>query len=149
MSRREPVRSTPPPVNKKERMVAQAGRSSRLARSGLSVLTREPSSVAFFLGLRCHSVLARMTISFSCEPFSVIRCNAIEVLKQLQTEADCVITSPPYYLQRSYGTSTNELGREASVAEYISDLVDVFQGNSTQPVGLTKQWSPHSDWYTT
>ena len=63
----------------------------------------------------------------SCEPFSVIRGNAIDVLKQLPTRVDCAVTSPPYYNQRTYGTSTNELGREASVAEYISNLVDVFR----------------------
>ena len=68
-----------------------------------------------------------MTFSFACEPFSIIRGNAIEVLKQLPTRVDCVITSPPYYQQRIYGTSSSELGRESSVAEYISNLVGIFK----------------------
>jgi hypothetical protein len=34
------------------------------------------------LGLLCDSVLGRMSISFACEPFSIIRGSAIEVLKQ-------------------------------------------------------------------
>jgi DNA modification methylase len=72
-------------------------------------------------------------MTFSCEPFSIIRGNAIEVLKQLQTKADCVITSPPYYLQRRYGTSASELGREPSVAEYIGNLVDVFRAAPLEP----------------
>jgi DNA modification methylase len=59
-------------------------------------------------------------------PFSIIRGNAIEVLKQLP-KVDCVITSPPYYQQRNYGTSASELGREPSVPEYIGNLVDVFR----------------------
>lgn len=63
----------------------------------------------------------------SCEPFSIIRGDAIDVLKQLPTKVDCVITSPPYYKQRNYGLSTNELGREPSVAEYIRSLVAVFK----------------------
>jgi DNA modification methylase len=46
---------------------------------------------------------------------------------------DCVITSPPYYLQRNYGTSAGELGREASVAEYIGNLVDVFRAIPLEP----------------
>jgi site-specific DNA-methyltransferase (adenine-specific) len=74
-------------------------------------------------------------MTFSCEPFSILRGNAIEVLKQLQTTVDCVITSPPYYQQRNYGTSTNELGRESSVAEYISNLVDVFTAIPLEPWG--------------
>jgi DNA modification methylase len=59
--------------------------------------------------------------------------NAIEVLKQLQNKVDCVITSPAYYQQRIYGTSSSELGREPSVAEYISDLVAVFKAIPLEP----------------
>jgi DNA modification methylase len=74
-------------------------------------------------------------MTLSCEPFSIIRGNAIEVLKQLQNKVDCVITSPPYYQQRSYGTSTNELGREPSVAEYIGNLVGAFKAIPLNPWG--------------
>ncbi len=76
-----------------------------------------------------------MPISFACQPFSIIRGNAIEVLKQLQGKVDCVITSPAYYQQRNYGTSTSELGREHSVAEYIGNLVDVFRAIPLEPWG--------------
>jgi len=65
--------------------------------------------------------------SLSCEPFSIIRGNAIDALKQLQIKVDCVVTSPPYYNQRTYGSSSNELGREPSLAEYIANLVSVFK----------------------
>src|SRR5580692_6784696 len=74
-------------------------------------------------------------MTFSCEPFSIIRGNAIEVLKQLHTKVDCVITSPAYYQQRVYGTSSSELGREPSVAEYISNLVNVFKSIPFEPWG--------------
>jgi site-specific DNA-methyltransferase (adenine-specific) len=74
-------------------------------------------------------------MTFSCEPFYIIRGNAIEVLKQLPTKADCVISSPPYYQQRIYGTSSSELGREPSVAEYIGNLVDVFRAAPLEPWG--------------
>jgi DNA modification methylase len=72
-------------------------------------------------------------MTFSYEPFAIIRGNAIEVLKQLQTKVDCVITSPAYYQQRIYGTSSSELGREHSVADYISNLVDVFRAIPLEP----------------
>jgi site-specific DNA-methyltransferase (adenine-specific) len=69
----------------------------------------------------------------SSVPFSIIRGNAMEVVKQLSTKMDCLITSPPYYQQRIYGTSTSEFGRERSVAEYIVNLVDVFRAIPLEP----------------
>ena len=42
-------------------------------------------------GLCRKSVLGRMTNS--CEPFSIIRGNPVEVLKQLHIEVDCVVTA--------------------------------------------------------
>jgi DNA modification methylase len=74
-------------------------------------------------------------MTFSCEPFFILRGNAIDVLTTLQTKVDCVITSPPYYLQRNYGTSASELGREPSVPEYISNLVEVFRAAPLEPWG--------------
>jgi site-specific DNA-methyltransferase (adenine-specific) len=38
---------------------------------------------------------------------------------------DCVVTSPPYYLQRTYGVD-GQLGLEASVEEWVSNLRAVF-----------------------
>jgi len=79
-------------------------------------------------------------MTFSCKPFYILRGNAIEVLKQLPTKVDLVITSPAYYQQRIYGNSSSELGRESSVAEYISNLVDVFRRFHLNPgaaFGLT------------
>ena len=74
-------------------------------------------------------------MTFSCDPFFILRGNAIDVLATLQTKVDSVITSPPYYQQRSYGASTSELGRESSVAEYISNLVAVFKAVPLNPWG--------------
>jgi DNA modification methylase len=75
-------------------------------------------------------------MTFSCKPFYILRGNAIEVVKQLPTKVDSVITSPAYYQQRIYGTSSSELGRESSVAEYISNLVDVFKATLVQITNL-------------
>jgi site-specific DNA-methyltransferase (adenine-specific) len=74
-----------------------------------------------------------MSNSFSCEPYSIIKGDALDVLKHLQTTVDCVVTSPPYFNQRSYGTSTAEFGREPSVGEYINNLVDVFKAVPLAP----------------
>lgn len=39
---------------------------------------------------------------------------------------DTMVTSPPYFRQRDYGTKT-QIGREATPAEYIDRLVQVFE----------------------
>jgi site-specific DNA-methyltransferase (adenine-specific) len=87
------------------------------------------------LGLCGASVLGRMSTSFACQLFPIIRGNALQVLKQLPAKVDCVITSPPYYQQRIYGTSSCELGKEASVSEYVANLVDVFKAIPLEPWG--------------
>jgi len=38
---------------------------------------------------------------------------------------DCVVTSPPYYMQRDYGHA-DQLGRERTVQEYGENLIRVF-----------------------
>jgi hypothetical protein len=75
-----------------------------------------------------------MTNPFSCEPYLIIRGDALQALRQLQT-VDCVVTSPPYFNQRSYGESSAELGKEQSVTEYIANLVKVFRTIPLAPWG--------------
>src|ERR1035441_2985109 len=75
-----------------------------------------------------------MSISFSCEPFSILRGSALDVLPNLPP-VDCVVTSPPYYQQRLYGTNAGELGRESSLGEYIANLVNVFKAVPLAPWG--------------
>lgn len=42
-------------------------------------------------------------------------------------EADCCVTSPPYYGLRDYGVA-GQIGQEPTPAEYVRHLVDVFRG---------------------
>jgi DNA modification methylase len=39
----------------------------------------------------------------------------------------CIVTSPPYFKQRDYGTGNYQVGAEDNPDEYIQKLVDVFQ----------------------
>lgn len=43
-----------------------------------------------------------------------------------EDHADCLITSPPYWCQRTYGTSAAELGCEPRVEDYVARLVEVL-----------------------
>lgn len=66
-----------------------------------------------------------MTVSKSL-PLNKIRCgDSARLLKQIpDSSIDLVITSPPYYLQRSYGGG--ETGGERNVKEYVDAIMEVF-----------------------
>ena len=52
--------------------------------------------------------------------------HATSVLRRLPGESiDCIVTSPPYYSQRNYG-SPGQIGTEGSPAEYVETLQEVF-----------------------
>jgi site-specific DNA-methyltransferase (adenine-specific) len=58
---------------------------------------------------------------------TIIQGNAVEVLRNIpDSSVDMVITSPPYFGLRKYSTNQNEVGREKSVDEYLSNLISVF-----------------------
>ena len=40
---------------------------------------------------------------------------------------DCIVTSPPYWKQRDYGGSDQQLGQETSPADYVSRMVELFR----------------------
>lgn len=57
----------------------------------------------------------------------IIQGDALETLRQLpDSSINCIITSPPYYLQRDYST-TLQLGNEATADEYVNNLQKIFK----------------------
>ena len=57
---------------------------------------------------------------------SIICGDALETLKKFPDESiNCCITSPPYYGLRDYHKE-NQIGREATVEEYLDRLVQVI-----------------------
>jgi site-specific DNA-methyltransferase (adenine-specific) len=77
--------------------------------------------------------LLRDTGWFVSQPFEILHGDTREIVKLLPFPVDGVISSPPYYDQRTYGDSEQELGRENTVDGYISGLVDVFASIPLQP----------------
>jgi hypothetical protein len=68
--------------------------------------------------------------SVSLGSFQIHCGDALQILrgfKQAGITVDSTVSSPPYFRKRLYGESPSELGREASVEEYIDNLVKVFQ----------------------
>lgn len=58
----------------------------------------------------------------------VLEGDAEHVLEALPAECiDTVITSPPYYRQRNYQDTSQQVGREASAQEYVQRLVRIFR----------------------
>lgn len=81
--------------------------------------------------------------------------NSLEILRQMPDNlVDCIVTSPPYYLLRSYLPKDHkdkklELGLEETPEEYIKRLCDVFEEAKRvlKPTGTL--WVNISDTYST
>jgi site-specific DNA-methyltransferase (adenine-specific) len=60
------------------------------------------------------------------QPNTIIQGDALEELKKLESESvNCIMTSPPYWALRDYGTE-GQLGLEPTFEEYINKLCDIF-----------------------
>jgi DNA modification methylase len=60
------------------------------------------------------------------ESFKIIQGDARQIIPTLPGRFRAVITSPPYYGHRHYGTDRHEIGREKTPDEYLDSLVQVF-----------------------
>ena len=68
----------------------------------------------------------RMFAGSRDERLAILNGDAVAVLKGLPTwSVHCCVTSPPYYRQRDYGVK-GQIGQEASLDDYIGNLVAVF-----------------------
>lgn len=57
---------------------------------------------------------------------SIIQGDALETLRRLPSASvNCVVTSPPYYMQRDY-SAPHQIGNEQSPSEYVQKLQGVF-----------------------
>lgn len=57
----------------------------------------------------------------------ILNCDVLEGLAQLADESvHCVVTSPPYWGLRDYGVD-GQIGLEATPAEFVARMVDVFR----------------------
>ena len=58
---------------------------------------------------------------------TILEGDALELLSTLPAESiDCAVTSPPYYGLRAYG-GPSTLGREPTVAEYVTNLTAILR----------------------
>ena len=56
----------------------------------------------------------------------ILQGDALEVSQSLPNECvDCIVTSPPYYRQRDYGSKL-QIGQEASPETYVQRLAELF-----------------------
>jgi len=63
------------------------------------------------------------------ESFKIIQGDAYQIIKHLSVGGSkfrAIITSPPYYGHRHYGSDNHEIGREQTVEGYLDSLVRVF-----------------------
>ena len=68
-----------------------------------------------------------MTPHFADEHLTVYIGDVRDVLPTLPAESvHCVVTSPPYWGLRDYGTP-GQFGLESTPEEYVANMVDVFR----------------------
>lgn len=59
--------------------------------------------------------------------FTILLGDVTRRLRDLHGNSiDCVVTSPPYWGLRDYGVA-GQVGLEATPAEYIAKMVDIFR----------------------
>jgi DNA modification methylase len=56
-------------------------------------------------------------------------------LGEIGSVVHSVVTSPPYFQQRQYGDSSEEIGKESTISEYCEHLVDIFNAIPLHPKG--------------
>ncbi|OZE98101.1 DNA-methyltransferase [Rhodococcoides fascians] len=67
-----------------------------------------------------------MTIHYQDDAVTLHHGDALEIARQLDSHSvDCIVTSPPYYGLRDYGTD-GQYGQESNPAEYVDRLRDLF-----------------------
>ena len=77
-----------------------------------------------------------MVPDFSLKPYAVYLGDARDLMgkfKENKTFFDCVVTSPPYFGQRSYGDDPREMGNEATVKDYVETLASFFASIPLRP----------------
>jgi len=60
------------------------------------------------------------------ESFKIIQGDACQIIRTLHGRFRAIITSPPYFGHRHYGTDSHEIGRERTSDEYLDSLAQVF-----------------------
>ena len=86
----------------------------------------EPSETPQSL-FECKGLVAKALYSDSGTLiFNAEVCKALNWLKEAGLKVDCIVTSPPFYGQRDYGTP-EQIGLEEHPAMYILKLVQIFR----------------------
>lgn len=65
----------------------------------------------------------------------IILGDSLKILQKIKSSSvDLVITSPPYFQQRDYGSNKRGIGNEKTELEYLKNLLNIFQ----ETVRITK-----------
>jgi site-specific DNA-methyltransferase (adenine-specific) len=69
--------------------------------------------------------------------YNIYQGSASDVLaKELTNRViNCVITSPPYFKKRKYGSSEKEIGQQGTADSFVKSLADIFDAVNLHPMG--------------
>jgi DNA modification methylase len=88
-----------------------------------------------------------MTVHYTDEQITLHHGGALDVARQLPYgAADCIVTSPPYFGLRDYGTP-GQYGLEASPADYVENLRELFNELRRVLIGDGTLWLNIGDSY--
>ncbi|HJU35730.1 MAG TPA: site-specific DNA-methyltransferase [Nitrososphaera sp.] len=77
--------------------------------------------------IRLRATTIAFILYLDSESFRMIQGDARQIIKHLTgMKFRAIITSPPYYRHRHYGTDNQEIGREQTVEEYLNSLTQIF-----------------------
>jgi DNA modification methylase len=71
--------------------------------------------------------MARTATSNTPKTNQIVHGEALSVLQTWPSDlVDCIVTSPPYWQQRDYRGKSEQVGREATPADYVQRLTAIF-----------------------
>ena len=67
--------------------------------------------------------------------WEVLCGDARQLIRLLDRQVHCVVTSPPYFNLKAYGGDPLEIGRESDPIAYVETLCDIFDAIPLHPLG--------------
>ena len=65
--------------------------------------------------------------SIHSDSYVIYNHSSTNMLELEDESVQCIVTSPPYWNQRDYGGVSDEIGREQSVDDYLTNLLNIFE----------------------
>lgn len=76
---------------------------------------------------KCNDVIVRANYEYITEKVKIYNSSCGDLFHLENESIQTVVTSPPYFQMRNYGTGKKQLGLEKEVMDFIKNLCDLFE----------------------